>query len=341
MTLRIGVIGAGWVGAARHVPGFRSHPEAEVVSVFDRKPERAAAIAQEHKIGESDSDLERFFERGLDLVSIATPPWTHADLASMALSRGVHVFSEKPMAMSFTEARGMVEAANSADRLLCVSHNFLYSRAARKAETFLGPAPSILYAGGIQLSSSRRRLPTWHRRLPLGLLFDEMPHLIYLLQHFVGQPMEVDHVRGTQDREGRNLKAVEMLVRGPRGPGQATMVLDSPVSEWQVVLVTKRGTVALDLFRDIAIRVRPDGAHRPLDILGTSLRAMTDHAAGFVGSGMRYLPGRLFWGHDVLIRAFVDAVIRGDPSPVSHSEALGVVSVADRVIADLGAETPA
>ncbi len=311
------------------------------MAVFDRRPERAAAIAKENSIPAWDSDIERFFGRELDVVSIATPPWTHAALAGAALERGIHVFTEKPMAMNLPEATSMVEAAGSAGRLLCVSHNFLYSRAVRKAAAFLGPEPKILYAGGVQLSSLRRRLPTWYERLPAGLLFDEMPHLIYLLQHFIGIPMGVEHIRGTPSAQRTGLRAVEVLVSGPRGPGQITMVLGAPVSEWQVVLVTERGAVALDLFRDIAVRVRPDGHHKPLDILRTSAKAISDHAAGFVASGARYVPGRLFWGHDVLIRAFVDAVLQGGPSPVTHEDALGVVGVADRIVAGLGADVSA
>jgi predicted dehydrogenase len=189
---------------------------------------------------------------------------------------------------------------------------------------------------GIQLSSLRRRLPTWFERLPGGLLFDEMPHLIYLLQRFVGRPVDVDHVRGVPEASA-GPRAVEALVRGPAAAGQITMVLEAPVSEWQVVVVTDGGVVALDLFRDIAVRVRPDGRHGPFDILRTSAKALADHASGFVASGARYVPGRLYWGHDTLMRAFADAILRAGPSPVTAEEALGVVAVGDRIVAGLGA----
>jgi predicted dehydrogenase len=328
VTVRVGVIGTGWVGRARHIPGFRTHPQVVIAAVYDRRPDRAAGAARASGVPAWDDDLDRFLSRDLDIVSIATPPWTHAELARSALGRGLHVFTEKPMAMDLAEARSMVQAAEDAGRLLCVSHNFLYSRSVRKARAFLGADPDLRYVAGAQLSSLRRRLPSWHEELPGGLLFDEMPHLVYLLQHFLGAPLQVEHVRGAR---GATDAPVEVLLRGARGPGQITMVMDAPVSEWQVVVVAEHGTVVLDLFRDIAVRIRPDGAHEPLDILRTSATAMRDHAVGFVASGSRYVRGRLFWGHDELIGAFVEAAMTGGPSPVPAEEALGVVAVADRV----------
>jgi predicted dehydrogenase len=273
----------------------------------------------------------------LDLVSIATPPWTHAELAAAALDRGAHVFTEKPMAMNLTEAEGMVAAAARADRSLCVSHNFRFSRAVAKARRFLGPGAEPLYAMGIQVSSLRRRLPDWYANLPGGLLFDEVPHLVYLMHDFLGA-LEVDHVRARWGTSSSEPLSAEVLLRGERGPGQITMVFDAPVSEWQMMITTSRGVVLLDLFRDICVRIRPDGVHGPLDILRTSAKGLSDHGAGFVGSGVRYVAGRQRWGHDVLIGRFVDAVLGRGPLPVSAEEALGVVRVVDRVVAELHQE---
>ncbi len=338
MSLRVGIVGTGWVAQDRHIPSFRAHPAAQIVAVYDRDRRRAEELAGRAHIARACADLGEFLSQGLDLVSIATPPWTHAQLASAALEAGAHVFTEKPMAMDLGEARSMVEAAAAADRLLCVSHNLLFSRAVAKARRLLGSDPDLLYAGGVQLSSLRRRLPTWYPDLPGGLLFDEIPHLIYLLQDFVG-PLEVEHVRARWTSGGSALRSVEVLLGG-RAPAQITMVLDAPLSEWQVVLVNSRGVVALDLFRDIAVRLGPDNSHQAGDILRTSAAAVTGHLAGFVSSGARYTTGRLRWGHDVLIHRFVQAVLGRGSIPISFDDALGVVAVADQIVARLQGARP-
>lgn len=338
MAVRVGVVGTGWVATARHIPSFRHHPDAEVVAVFDRQPDRARGVATQHGIARWVSTLDALLDQDLDIVTLCTPPWTHAELACTALERGVHVFTEKPMAMDEHEARSMVDAARGAGRLLCVSHNFLFSRAVAKADRVLGDEGPVSYAFALQLSSLQRRLPTWYAELPGGLLLDESPHMLYTLQHFLG-PLELDSVRATWNPASGLPRTAEIQVRGPGATGQVTMLFETPVSEWHVGVVGARHCVDLDLFRDIAVAVRSDGSHLPRDILRTSSRAVLDHGAGFVASGARYAARRLFWGHDVIIGRFVDATLGRGPVPVSSEEALGVVRLTDAILDELGLRT--
>ena len=53
-----------------------------------------------------------------DIVVVATPPDTHADLAVQALHSGRHVLCEKPLALTVAEARTMLEAARARNRRL-------------------------------------------------------------------------------------------------------------------------------------------------------------------------------------------------------------------------------
>jgi scyllo-inositol 2-dehydrogenase (NADP+) len=334
MTVRVGCIGAGWVARSRHIPAFRSHPDVQVVAVYDRQSERAASLAGELGIPAHFDDLDALLRQELDIVTICTPPWTHAPLAMAALEQGAHVFTEKPMAMNTTEAEAMVAAADSADRLLCVSHNFLFSRSVQRVDRLLADSQPIQFAFATQLSSASRRLPTWHDQLPGGLFMDEAPHMLYTLQHFLGR-LDVEHVRATRDpRTGLPL-TVEVAVGGARAPGQVVTVFGGPVSEWHVIVVTPDRVFDLDLFRDIVVSVGSDGAHRPLDILATSARVVSSHAAGFVSSGGRYMRGRLFWGHDVIIRLFVDATRGRNQVPVSQADSLGIVRLTDAILTHL------
>lgn len=328
MAVRVGIIGSGWVARARHLPSFASHPDVQIAGVYDRHLDHARRLTDRLPSARPVADLDELFGIGVDLVSIATPPWSHAELAVAAFERGAHVFTEKPMAMSSAEAETMVAAARRAGRMLCVSHNFVFSRAVARGERFLA-STAVHYVAGVQLSSLQRRLPTWYQDLPGGLMFDEVPHLLYLLDYFMG-PMEVEHVR-VRGSAGSEPRAVEVLLGGTV-PGQITMVFGAPVSEWQVVLTGDKGVVALDLFRDVAVRIGPDGAHRAADILKTSAKVVADHTAGFIASGTRFALRRSFWGHDVLIHRLVDAILGRGPVPVTTDQALRVVSVADRLV---------
>jgi predicted dehydrogenase len=334
--IRVGTIGAGWVGTARHLPSFKRHAAVDVVSVFDRTPARAQKAAADHQIPHVSRSLDEFFDQGLDIVDICTPPWQHAELTLEAVRRGAHVFCEKPMAMNEGEATAMVDAARSANRLLCISHNFLYSRAVRKANQLLGSPPRVDYALGLQCSSDRRRLPTWYERLPGGLFMDESPHLLYTLQHFLGGELRLEGCRASKRADSGLPSSMELQLRGATGLGQITMLFDAPVSEWHIGLVNRERVVDLDLFRDIVMHAGSDGAHGAMDILRTSARAVAGHTAGFASSGARLVARRQYWGHELIIERFVDAVRGKGAVPVAPERSVEIVRITDQVIEQLG-----
>lgn len=326
---RVGVIGTGWVAQNRHIPALRSISGVELVGVYDRDFVRATEVARRLGIGVVARDRQGLLDLGLDAVSIATSPWSHAEHAVAALEAGLHVFVEKPMAMDQQEAASMVAAAEASGKVLTVSHNFSFSRASRRARRSLGPSPDLLFAAAVQLSSDRRRLPVWYARLPGGLMFDEVPHLLYTLLGWCG-PLSLSSARASWRPDGHPA-VVEASFSGAV-PAQATMVFGAPLSEWHVTLVGRRRVVDLDLFRDIAISVDSDHHHRALDIGVTSARVIVDHTVGFASSGYNMVRGRLQWGHDELISAFIGAA-RGERSnPVPPGESLEVVCLADALL---------
>ena len=58
----------------------------------------------------------------LDVVSICTPDWLHADLGIAALRAGAHVISTKPMTTTIEDAQRFIAAAEAAGRRLMVAH---------------------------------------------------------------------------------------------------------------------------------------------------------------------------------------------------------------------------
>lgn len=74
-------------------------------------------------------------DREIDAVIVATLPVTHAHFAIKALSRGKHVFVEKPLAMKLSDARKMIRVAKEKNKILMVGHLLLYHPAIRKLKT--------------------------------------------------------------------------------------------------------------------------------------------------------------------------------------------------------------
>ncbi len=333
VTVRYGVLGAGWVGTARHVPSILRADSAELVAVYDRSMDRAAAGAPQGVL--ATDDLDAFYAAGVDAVSICTSPWAHADLTIDAFERGAHVLCEKPMAIDNEAALSMVDAAERHQRILCIAHNFLWSDAMNKARRAIARAGPVRYVAGVQLSSEARRLPTWYQDLDGGLLTDEIPHMLYILDDLLGHDLQVENVRADWAGRQHEPESCEVWLRGREGAGQITMVFGSPVSEWHVTTVCERNVVDVDLFRDVLVTTGSDGAHTAKDVLGTSMRMAARHLGGFAAAGARLARKKQYWGHDGLVQAFVDAVVAGGPSPVPPERALGVMRTAQAIVAGL------
>lgn len=335
--LRAGIIGAGWVARDRHLPAYRKIDGVEIAAIQDRQPERAASLAKAAGGSAQATDsLSELLDLCPDVVSICTPPFAHREPALAALERGVAVFMEKPMAMSHPEALEIAEAAKASGTLLTISHNFLFSRSMQRVKRAMaaGKAGRVISVLGVQASSPRRRLPDWYGQLPCGLFFDESPHLLYLMRSVLGDFELAGAVASKAAAGARQpVSAIQAVFRSGDATAALSMSFEAPVSEWFLVITCERRVFALDLFRDISVVLAPDGEHRALDILRTSVSAGFQHGLGIASTGGRLLGKRQSWGHEELIRRVVKAVRAGGPSPVPVEDSLHVAKVMDDIVA--------
>jgi predicted dehydrogenase len=338
--LRVGIAGAGWVAGARHIPAYRRDRRVTVTAIYDRYPERAATLARRFGIEHVCTTTDEFFVQGLDIVSVCTSPWTHAKLAIDSLEHGCHVLVEKPMALSTAEAESMVRAAAQAERRLCVSHNFLFSRSMLRVKELMqrGVVGPIRHVMAVQASSPHRRLPEWYPRLRGGLFFDESPHMVYLLQHFLGE-IAVEGVRAqtAPPERAQPLDVIEASLRGNGITASLSMVFTAPVSEWYIVVFGERRVLTIDIFRDILTEAKPDGRHALRDVIAGSLDLYWQQARGFAATGLHFLTNRARFGQDTLTRHFIDSALGLAPPPVTTDQALSVLRTMEAILDNIPA----
>ena len=89
------------------------------------------------RIKVTDNFNELLKEPKIDAVIIATLPATHAYFAIKALSKGKHVFVEKPIALKLEDAQEMIRVAKKNKRILMVGHLLLYHPAVRKLKSYI------------------------------------------------------------------------------------------------------------------------------------------------------------------------------------------------------------
>jgi len=125
-TLKIGVIGTGFIGPA-HIEAAKRTFMAEVVALADLNDEIAKAKAEQYMIGKyygNYQDLLR--DEEVELVHICTPNYLHYQMSKEALLAGKHVLCEKPLAMNRKEAEELVELAEKKGLMNAVHFNIRY-----------------------------------------------------------------------------------------------------------------------------------------------------------------------------------------------------------------------
>src|SRR5581483_11842610 len=130
-------------------------------------------------------------ERGrIDFVDVSTPPCDHAKIAADALSRGLHVLCEKPLATSAEDARRMVAQAREMRRVLFPCHNYKHAPVIKAVRRVLD-AGRIGRVHLVTLQTFRNThargvgewRPDWRRERRLsggGIAMDHGSHTFYL-----------------------------------------------------------------------------------------------------------------------------------------------------------------
>lgn len=109
--LSVAVLGTGF-GRKVHVPGLQAHPHTRVIGIFDRDPQKAAAVAEELGLSRSWHEVQAVLrDPTVEAVCISTPPHLHHDMAQQAIQAGKHVLLEKPITLSVDQARQLRQLA--------------------------------------------------------------------------------------------------------------------------------------------------------------------------------------------------------------------------------------
>ncbi|HUP63344.1 MAG TPA: Gfo/Idh/MocA family oxidoreductase [Thermoanaerobaculia bacterium] len=159
---RIGIVGTGW-GTRVQVPLFRE-AGLDVVALAGFHRNKTRALADELGLRAHDGWRELVRAADVDLVSVATPPSEHREMALAALDANKHVICEKPTAMNAAEARQLVEAAaRRPDRIALIDHELRFLPSWREARARIADLGDVRYAEVRYASTSRgERTRAWN-----------------------------------------------------------------------------------------------------------------------------------------------------------------------------------
>lgn len=111
--VRIGVIGLGLMGQYCHLANFATLPGCEVTGVCDLREGVAEMVARRWNVGAFYRSHREMLRTGaVDAVVVATRRDATGPIVRDCLDAGVHVLSEKPMALTAADARRLAELAD-------------------------------------------------------------------------------------------------------------------------------------------------------------------------------------------------------------------------------------
>ncbi len=117
--VKVGVIGVGHLGQ-HHVKHFASLPGVNLIGIYDLDTARASEIAKQHNT-KSYNNVDELLV-SCDALSIVTPTTQHAIIAEHCIKHGKHVFIEKPITKTVTEADHLLSLTRKNGTVIQVGH---------------------------------------------------------------------------------------------------------------------------------------------------------------------------------------------------------------------------
>lgn len=110
--MRIGLVGCGYT-ADGYLPSMKRYPHLEVVAATDRDQQRASQFCNHHSVTFCPTLEAMLADPNIDMIVNLTSSSNHFEVSKACLEAGKHLYSEKPVATTFPQARELVELAKA------------------------------------------------------------------------------------------------------------------------------------------------------------------------------------------------------------------------------------
>ena len=195
-TIGIAFIGAGDI-ANLHAEAIKALPGAQLMGLWNRTPEKAAAKAKQYGCRSYTSVDELLNDPKVDAVFVLTNMETHCEYTIRAAEAGKHILVEKPAASSIVELTKMKAAVEKAGVQCMPVHNYIYEPGIERAKAMidtgkLGAITQFYMMYNIHHADEiRARYP--------GVVRQILTHHSYTMLYLAGEPKTVSCFMNTVD----------------------------------------------------------------------------------------------------------------------------------------------
>ena len=231
---RLAVIGVGDVAQRDYLPELhRLADRAQVSVVCGRDPERVRRVAAEYEVPRWSTDYREVLDDQIDAVINLTPAIAHFDVNLAALRAGRHVYSEKPFALSSSDAGTLArEAYERSLVFVCAPSIMLFPQIELVRELLAsGELGSVCSARahaitGVPPWAGYHSDPSPYFRAETGPLFDMAVYPLHVLTGLLGPATAV----AAMARHTRDSFTIA------EGPYHGKVVPMEGEDEWQLIL---------------------------------------------------------------------------------------------------------
>jgi predicted dehydrogenase len=330
--VRIGVIGTGGMGSGhcRRIPEIE---EAQLTAVCDIVPDVVKTAAEKFGVPGFER-AEELLDSGLvDAVLIATPHYFHPTIAVEAFRRGLHVLSEKPIAVAVSAADAMIRAAQESGRVFGVMYQLRATGAAQAARTLVAEGRlGEIYRTSLSMCWYRSQAyydsggwrATWAGEGG-GVLINQAPHYLDLLTWLGGMPARLT------GRTRTRLHDIEV-------EDEATAELEYPNGAFGSIYLTTNESPEFDRIEICGDQGKLvlEGAELKFWEVTPGIRTHSRAAKGMWGKletkevSVPLPPGE---GHHAdITRNFCRAILAGEPLIAPGAEGLNAVEIINAII---------
>lgn len=180
--MNVAVVGCGYWG--NHViRNFNTSNSWDLKYICDTDKEHLQKMAVKYPYAVATENIDDILKDDtIEAVAIATPVFTHFEVAKKCLLAGKHTWVEKPLTSTSAEAEELINIAEQKNVLLHVDHTFIYTSAVQKIKDIIskGELGDIYY-----FDSVRVNLGLFQH--DINVIWDLAPHDISILEYTIGK----------------------------------------------------------------------------------------------------------------------------------------------------------
>lgn len=222
-TTKVGIIGCGNVTLRYHVPALLASEQVSILGIADPNELRRVQVQHAAQLDDAHSfaDHRALLDAQPDYVLLAVPPKFRFAILQDCAGAGIHVLTEKPLAILPSQAGAMIDLMNAAHLKFGMVHNYLYFpeyRLARElaADGSLGQLRHVTlnFLGMPDNPGAAEFRPNWRHDLVEsggGILMDVL-HVLYVAEFLFRQPIRaVGAVIDNLDHPGDAVEDLALL----------------------------------------------------------------------------------------------------------------------------------